>query len=161
MLELFRDVGVLRLPNSRWSFSTGDLQQMDLQRRAKRSLSSVWWGRRASLLSVGSWGAPPHLPGQLCSRSREGNPSHICLPSRSAASCEVLNPCFTPSSVPGHQPPPYSPADTISLLSYRYFCASCAPHSPCPTPHCKRHSTGPCLKCCVVLVSSHLVARHF
>lgn len=49
---------------------------MDLQRRAKRSLSSFWWGRRASLLSVGS---SPTSPGS-CAAAPEKETLPISAP---------------------------------------------------------------------------------
>lgn len=54
-----------------------------------------------------------------------------------------------------------SPATTISPLSYTDGCASGAQYSPCPAPHCKRSNTAPCLKCCAVCLSSHLIASPF
>lgn len=52
---------------------------MDLQRRVKRSLSSVRWGRRASLLSVGSQGAPLNSPGS-CAAAPEKETLPISAP---------------------------------------------------------------------------------
>jgi len=113
---------------------------------------------------VGSQGTPPSPQGSWAATLRRRKPflylppTHLsCLPH----GLHSLSHTFSRAWSSAMNSTTCSPANTISPLSCSDCRASGAQHSPWPAPHCKRSNTDSHLKCCVVRLVDHSVARPF